>query len=164
MARIPAKNSRDGIYAEHAFRSWLIESKLGFLVVDQTPMSMPPYLFSIVKRPDFLVGILSVGMIAVDVKARTPVLDGFVTIEIDEYDSFCAFERYFGMPVWYACYLSRDYKTCLLFRNSDIRPDRDRTRIKERPVLVIPIDLMTRAPYDEPFDMTLFRASRERLA
>ena len=164
MARIPTKNAESGRYAEVAFRAWLLDSKLGFLEVDQTHNTLPVYLRTIVKRPDFLVGILSVGMVAVDVKARTPIMDGFLTIDIDEYESFRVFERYFGMPVWYACYLNRDRDTCLLFRNADIDPERDRTRIKDRSVLAIPTDLMTRASCDEPFDAALFRASRERLA
>jgi len=164
MAVIPARNRREGQEAETTFRCWLLLSKLGFLEVDQKHQSLPNYLRRIVKRPDFLVGILSVGLVAVDVKSRVTFMKGYIIIENEEYDSFCAFERYFGIRVWYACYLDKDLTRCLLFRNADIEPERFRASIKGRPVLAVPIQLMTEAARNESFDLALLRASRERLA
>lgn len=164
MAVIPARNRREGIQGESTFRCWLLTSKLGFLEVDQTFHTLPYYLRRIVKRPDFLVGILSVGMVAVDVKSRVSVMKDFIVIEETEYESFSAFERYFGLRVWYACYLDKDFSRCLVFRNADIDPQRFRVTIKGRHVLAIPIQLMTEAAPSEHFDQTLLRASRERLA
>ena len=164
MTRIPSRNRREGLQGESSFRCWLLRSKLGFLEVDQTFHTLPYYLRRIVKRPDFLVGILSVGMVAVDVKSRVSVMKDFVIIEEAEYESFSAFERYFGLRIWYACYLDKDFERCLLFRNADIDPVRAGATIKGRQVLAIPIEIMTEAARDEHFDQTLIRASRERLA
>lgn len=164
MAVIPARNRREGLEAETSFRCWLLKSKLGFLEVDQKFHSLPQYLRKIVKRPDFLVGILSVGMVAVDVKSRVSMMKDFIIIEHEEYESFSAFERYFGLKVWYACYVDKDFSRCLLFRNADIDPSRFSARIRNRLVLAIPINLMTPANANETFDHTLLRASRERLA
>lgn len=164
VARIPARNRCEGLQGETAFRSWLLTSTLGFLEVDQTFHTLPYYLKRIVKRPDFLVGILSVGMVAVDVKSRASVMKDFIIIEETEYQSFAAFERYFGLRVWYACYLDKDFSRCLLFRNADIDSLRFRATVKGRRVLAIPLQLMTEAASSEHFDQTLIRASRERLA
>ena len=73
MVRIPAANKARGLAAENAFKQWLRRTKLGYMIVDQTPFSVPISADKI-KRPDYLVGILS-GTIAIDVKGPD-FLDG----------------------------------------------------------------------------------------
>ena len=65
MVRLPARSIQRGKKAEDAFTFWLRLSKLGYMIVDQTPFSVPISADKI-KRPDFLVGILSATM-AIDV-------------------------------------------------------------------------------------------------
>lgn len=131
---------------------------MGYMVVDQTPFTVPSHANEI-KRPDFLVGILSVGLVAIDVKGRSPV-DGAIIIERAEFEGFTYFERYFGAPVWYVCYPERTSDRCLLFRNADLM----RLPLKplnRRHVYAVPLSSMTNAfPHDETFDTALLAASR----
>ena len=70
------------------------------------------------------------------------------------------FERYFGTPVWYAWYPGKDFGTCFLFRNTDIRRSHQR-QLKGRTVCAIPLDDMTECqPYEETFDYAMFKAHR----
>lgn len=157
MVRIPAANKARGLAAENAFKQWLRRSKLGYMIVDQTPFSVPISADKL-KRPDYLVGILS-GTIAIDVKGRD-FFDGCGIIEVAEHEGFEFFERYFGTPVWYAWYPAKDFGTCFLFRNTDIKKAHERL-LKGRTVCAVPFDLMTECrPYDEEFDYAMFVASR----
>lgn len=158
MARIPAANRIRGHHAEVAFKQWLNSSRLGYMVVDQTPLSVP-IGHKRIKRPDYLVGLLSIGMIAVDVKGRD-LVDGHGIIELDEYEGFHFFHRYFSIPVWYAWYPDTTHQTCLLFRNTDIRWEH-RRNLNGRTVCAVPRDVMTLCkPGQEGFDYALFMASR----
>lgn len=162
MTFVTATSRANGREAERQFHVWLLESKLALMMVDQTPLTMPTHMRGTVKRPDFLVGILSIGAVAVDVKART-LHNGMILIDPDEHAAFTAFEAYFGMPVWYACYLSQDYSRCLLFRNADIRPE-DIVEFKQQQLYGFPAKYTTETrPEAETFDIALMRASRERL-
>lgn len=162
MTYVTATKRAEGREAEQSFQGWLLDSKLALMMVDQTPLTMPTHMRGTLKRPDFLVGILSIGAVAVDVKARI-LRDGAILIDADEHAAFTAFESYFGMPVWYACYLSQDYGRCLLFRNCDIRPE-DIVRFKNKELYAFPAKYATETwPERESFDIALMRASRERL-
>jgi hypothetical protein len=158
MVRLSAASVERGQKAEEAFKKWLRRTKLGYMVVDQTPFSVPIGPERL-KRPDFLVGILSVGMIAIDAKGRN-LVDGHAIIEVSEYEGFSYFERYFGTPVWYAWYPNRDHLLCYLFRNSDLR-GAYRQQFGKRTVFAVPLEVMTPCkPFDEHFDYALFVASR----
>lgn len=157
MVRLPAKSLARGQKAEEAFKQWLRRTKLGYMIVDQTPFSVPISADKL-KRPDYLVGILS-GTIAVDVKGRD-LFDGCGVIELAEHEGFHFFERYFGTPVWYAWYPDKEHTTCFLFRNTDIKKNHERL-LKGRTVCAIPLETMTECrPYEEGFDYALFLASR----
>ncbi len=133
------------------------------MVIDQTPMTMPKHMRGVIKRPDRLIGILSVGLVAIDVKVRT-VTEGNILIQVEEHEAFVAFEQLFGIPVWYACFRGRDHKRCLLFRNVDL-PLAERIRVKNTACFNFPIDLATEAePEKLAFDAALLRASRDRLS
>lgn len=157
MARIPAASRARGTLAEKAFKAWLSRTRLGYMIVDQTPFTVP-MTASRVKGPDFLIGVLA-SMVAVDVKGRD-LFDGCGIIEIDEHEGFQFFQRYFGLTVWYAWYPTRKHEVVLLFRNTDIRPDH-RKMLKGREVCAIPVEGMTEVrPFEEGFDYALFVASR----
>lgn len=128
------------------------------MIVDQTPFSVPIGPEQL-KRPDYLVGILSVGMVAVDVKGRD-LLDGYAIIDLDEYHGFHYFERYFGTPVWYAWYPDKGHGSCLMFRNTDIKWEY-RRKLNGRMVCAVPAEVMTEIrPLNDGFDYALFVASR----
>lgn len=160
MARISEAARERGRAAEAAFKRWLDRSSMGYMVVDQTPFTVPPAAGHI-KRPDYLVGILSVGLIAIDVKGRS-LVDDHLLIDLDEFQGFVGFERYFGTSVWYGCYPDETGRDCLLFRNADLAALQP-THFNRRNVIRVPRELMTPArPREESFDLALFSATRAR--
>jgi len=159
MVLIPASSRSRGRKGESVFEGWLRRSRLGYMIVDQTPLSVPRAP-KYIKRPDFLVGIVNT-IVAIDVKARDFVDDCGI-IELNEHEGFSCFQRCFGMPVWYAWYPDKGHERCLLFRNADIHDGHYRF-LKNRQVLAIPADTM--AEFDTmavSFDMALFFASRDQ--
>ena len=85
---------------------WLDTAGLGYLYVAQSPERFAGLFGDEVKRPDFLVLIDSLGLIAVDVKNYT-AKNGEYTLKFEkEVKKVIAFERIFRIPVWYA-YLSK---------------------------------------------------------
>jgi len=159
MVMLPAASRDRGRKGETVFEGWLRRSRLGYMIVDQTPLSVPSAP-KYIKRPDFLVGMVGT-MVAVDVKARA-LVDGCGIIELDEHDGFVRFQRCFGTQVWYAWYPDKEHGRCLLFRNSDIHDGHVRY-LKNRQVLAIPAETM--AAFDTmalSFDMALFLASRDQ--
>lgn len=64
--------------------------------------TFPPLFRQNLKRPDFLVLLESIGMIAVDVKNHDPQPDGSFTLGHEDLAKALAFERVFRIPVWYA--------------------------------------------------------------
>jgi hypothetical protein len=69
-----------------------------------------------IKRPDFLVGIPSIGTIAIDVKAKR-VCRGALIINAYEHRTLLAFETFFNTSVWFACFPPDEFHTCHLFLN-----------------------------------------------
>jgi hypothetical protein len=72
-----------------------------------------------IKRPDFLVGIPTIGTIAIDVKAKR-VYDNAIIIDDYEHRTFMNFETFFNMSVWYVCFPPSEPGTCHLFLNRDL--------------------------------------------
>lgn len=94
---------------EQAMAEWLDTAGLGYLYVAQSPERFAGLFGDEVKRPDFLVLIDSLGLIAVDVKNYT-AKNGEYTLKYEkEVKKVIAFERIFRIPVWYA-YLSKENK------------------------------------------------------
>ena len=103
------EKTRRGEDGEQAMADWLDTAGLGYLYVAQSPERFAGLFGDEVKRPDFLVLIDSLGLIAVDVKNYT-AKGGEYTLRFDkEVKKVIAFERIFRIPVWYA-YLSKEGK------------------------------------------------------
>jgi hypothetical protein len=68
--------------AEEHFKKWLDDRDYSYFFVDQTPDTFARFFKGVTKRPDFIVVINRVGLIAVDVKDKVPhekgdyILDG----------------------------------------------------------------------------------------
>jgi hypothetical protein len=100
---------RRGEDGEQAMAEWLDKVGLGYLYVAQSPERFAGLFGDDVKRPDFLVLLDSLGLIAVDVKNYT-ANKGEYTLKFEkEVKKVVAFERIFRIPVWYA-YLSKEDK------------------------------------------------------
>lgn len=114
-----AERQAQGRAAEDRFRAWLDRCLLPQIYVEQSPFTIPAGLRGEIKRPDFLVGIPSIGTIAVDVKAKSVYAD---TIIIDAYEhrTLMNFETYFSMSVWFACFPPTEPNICHLFLNRSL--------------------------------------------
>jgi hypothetical protein len=112
----PLDRIEQGRGGERQLQDWLDRSRLPYLFLDQTPLTIPLSLRSQIKRPDFLVPIDTLGTIALDAKAKNLVDGNFV---LDEYErrTLGAFEALFQTPVWYVCFPPGRFLTCHLFRN-----------------------------------------------
>lgn len=137
-----------GQAAEDRFRSWLDRCCLPHIYVEQSPFTIPDPLRGEIKRPDFLVGIPTIGTIAVDVKAKRIYRDALI-IDAYEHRTLLNFETYFNTSVWFACFPPDDAHTCHLFLNRRLA-GLAISSLKGEPVIAVPLNL-TR-PADERRD------------
>ena len=89
-----AQRRAQGAAAEDRFRAWLDRCRLPHIYVEQSPLTFPETLHGKIKRPDFLVGIPTIGTIAVDVKAKRIYAETII-IDADEHRTLVNFETYF---------------------------------------------------------------------
>ena len=68
---------------ERALQDWLDRSRLAYLYLDQTPLTIPAAHRADIKRPDFLVAVDGLGTIAVDAKAKS-FIDGCFVLDASE--------------------------------------------------------------------------------
>lgn len=120
MARLsPSERRQQGDAAEQKFMGWLDRCVLPYMYVEQSPLTVPRGLKGEIKRPDFLVGVPTIGTIAIDVKAKR-IYDNAIIIDDYEYRTFMNFERFFNISVWYVCFPPSEPSTCHLFLNRDL--------------------------------------------
>lgn len=100
--KIAPADAAKGAAAEQAFRTWLDAAVLPHLYVEQSPMTVPEPLRGRIKRPDYLVGIPGVGLVAFDVKAKTIYPDGLI-FDLAEVRKLRTFARLFHLTVYFAC-------------------------------------------------------------
>ena len=122
-----------GEAAEGRFRAWLDRCCLPHLYIEQSPFTIPQPLRGEIKRPDFLVGIPTIGTIAVDVKAKRVYRDALI-IDAYEHRTLLNFETFFNISVWFACFPPSEPHTCHLFLNRNLA-GLDRLKLKARPSL-----------------------------
>ena len=99
---IRPEDAEKGAAAELAFKQWLTNSELASVDIVQTPFSMPAHLRGKYKRPDYLVGVPPIGIVAFEVKAKT-IFDGCLIFDLDEVKRLRTFTRLFPVPVYFAC-------------------------------------------------------------
>lgn len=94
---------------EEKFKEWLEHKKYSYIYFDQGQDTFSSLFTNNVKRPDFLVLIDSIGLIAVDVKSRNKLINynnkgksegRFALNENEDTQKLLAFERRFRIPVW----------------------------------------------------------------
>jgi hypothetical protein len=143
-----AARKAQGQAAEDRFRAWLDRCHLPHIYVEQSPLTLPEHLKGEIKRPDFLVGIPTIGTLAVDVKAKT-VYDHTILIDAHEHRTLAAFETFFNVTVWFACFPSDMPHTCHLFRNRSLA-GLSVVTVKGKPAIAVPLRLTK--PVDERRD------------
>jgi hypothetical protein len=115
----PEQRIARGEGGERALQDWLDRSKLAYLFLDQTPLTMPAAHRADIKRPDFLVAIEGLGTVAVDAKTKA-FIDGCFVLDSSERRRLDGFEAEFGIPVWYVCFPPEQPRRAYLFRNRDL--------------------------------------------
>ncbi len=93
-----------GKAGESDFQLWLDRHGFGYVAVCQAEATFAGLFTGMVKRPDFLVVLDGLGLLAVDVKHRETDKKGrFYTLPLDaELRRALMFERVFRLPIWYA--------------------------------------------------------------
>jgi hypothetical protein len=94
--------NKKGEIGENKMKDWLDDNKLRYVYINQSPETFSIMFPDKIKRPDFLILIDSIGLIAVDVKNYKRKNDYFTLNYEKELTKVLAFERHFRMPVWYA--------------------------------------------------------------
>jgi hypothetical protein len=98
-----------GLVGEQALNDWLRKAGLSYLYVNQAPETFANLFHGNLKRPDFLVLLESIGLIAVDAKNRK-CDNGEYTLQLEsELRRVLTFERLFRIPVWYAYLGEQDH-------------------------------------------------------
>jgi hypothetical protein len=156
MARLTRQARKEqGDAAEARFRAWLDRCVLPHMYVEQSPLTVPKGLRGEIKRPDFLVGLPTIGTLAFDVKAKS-IYDEHILIDAYEHRTFRNFETFFNISVWYVCFPPAEPHVCHLFLNRDIK-SKPATRYG-RPVLAMPLKDSVTADPRRDFMGVLFSA------
>lgn len=90
-----------GVEGEKNFKDWLNDHGFSFVHINQSKETISSLFSKKVKRPDFLVLIECIGLIAVDVKNKNMSGGVFTLDHRPEVKDVLAFERIFRLPVWY---------------------------------------------------------------
>lgn len=137
MTRLTRQARKEqGDAAEGRFRAWLDRCVLPHMYVEQSPLTVPKGLRGEIKRPDFLVGLPTIGTLAFDVKAKS-IYDDHILIDADEHRTFRNFETFFNISVWYVCFPPAEPRVCHLFLNRDLEGE---PAIRHgRPALAMPL-------------------------
>ncbi len=145
-----------GQAAEDRFRAWLDRCCLPHIFVEQSPMTIAQPLRGEIKRPDFLVGVPTIGTTAVDVKAKRVYAD---TLLIDAYEhrTLLNFETFFNVSVWFACFPPDEPHTCHLFLNRALAGLAPKT-VKGEQVIPVPLRLTKSADERRDFMAALLGA------
>lgn len=91
--------------AELKFKEWLDSKDYPYLYIEQSTDTFATFFRNTdVKRPDFLILVKGLGLIAVDVKSRElrQEHETFILDEERDISKLIAFERVFRIPVWLA--------------------------------------------------------------
>lgn len=96
-----------GVFGEEQLLQWFQKNRIGFVPVRQSPHTFANVFAQSVKRPDFLVLLPSIGIIAVDAKNHQ-ASRGRYTIGEDELHKAMRFELITRMPFWFAFLSQQD--------------------------------------------------------
>lgn len=103
MTSLDPRLIRRGAKAERQFAAWLDAAALPHLYVEQSPMTVPASLRGEIKRPDYLVGIPGVGIVAFDVKSKTVYERAGLIFDLKEVQKLRVFSQRFHVTAFFAC-------------------------------------------------------------
>jgi len=97
--------------AEKVFKEWLDKHRYPYIYVEQSPSTFAQFFRDEINacRPDFLIVIEGLGLIAVDVKGKDRAVyyvdkekTAKIIIDTDDAQRAIKFERIFRIPFWFA--------------------------------------------------------------
>lgn len=156
FARIDPADAAKGAAAERVFHAWLDSSVLPHMYVEQSRLTVPAPLRGKIKRPDYLVGIPGVGLVAFDVKAKT-IYDGVILFDVGEVEKLRTFSRLFHLTVYFAC-LGQDGSQDGFWVRLDQLDGMTPVRRRFGPVFGLPLDQAMAVSLTEPFYAAFVRA------
>jgi hypothetical protein len=154
---IAPADAAKGEAAELAFRQWLDAAVLPHIYVEQSPLTVPVPLRGQIKRPDYIVGIPGVGMVAFDVKAKTIYPEGLI-FDLDEVRKLRNFARLFHCTVYFACLNPEGGERPGYWVRLDQLDDVPAVRRGKVLTLCMPIERALPVSMDEPFYAAFVRA------
>lgn len=154
--RIDPADAAKGAAAERAFAAWLDGSVLPHLYVEQSPLTVPAPLRGQIKRPDYLVGIPFVGLVAFDVKAKT-IYAGELIFDVGEVQKLRNFARLFHLTVYFACLDPEGGQDGYWVRLDQLN-EVPAIRRNGKLTLALPVDLAQPVSLEEPFYTAFVRA------
>lgn len=154
---IAPADAAKGEAAELAFRKWLDAAVLPHIFVEQSPLTVPEPLRGQIKRPDYIVGIPGVGMVAFDVKAKTIYPEGLI-FDLDEVRKLRNFARMFHCTVYFACLNPEGGDRPGYWIRLDQLDDVPAVRRGKVLTLCMPIERALPVSMDEPFYAAFVRA------
>jgi Holliday junction resolvase len=159
MARartIAPADAAKGAAAERTFQAWLDEAAVAYMYVEQSPLTVPDPLRGQIKRPDYLVGIPGVGLVAFDVKAKT-IYDEAIIFDVAEVKKLRTFARMFHLTVYFAC-LDPEGSPHGYWVPLDQLDELPAMRLNGTFALWLPVYEALPVSLDEPFYEAFFRA------
>ena len=105
-----------------------------------------------------MVGVPTIGTIAVDVKAKRVYTDTII-IDADEHRTLANFETYFNTSVWFACFPPDEPHVCLFVLNRHLA-GLPVTGRKGKPSITVPLKLATLADERRDFMAAVVAAVR----
>jgi hypothetical protein len=154
---IASADAAKGEAAELAFRQWLDAAVLPHIYVEQSPLTVPMPLRGQIKRPDYIVGIPGVGMVAFDVKAKTIYPEGLI-FDLDEVRKLRTFARLFHCTVYFACLSPEGGEHPGYWIRLDQLDDVPAVRRGKVLTLCMPIERALPVSMNEPFYSAFVRA------
>lgn len=136
-----------GARAEKHFSSWLDRSARPYILVEQSPASMPKHLRGSFKRPDFFVGFPTIGMIGCEVKAFSLYKGAFLFNEA-EFENLDNFARGFNIHIWLFFFPPDIPDQCFFIRNGDLAA-KPRKRMRGRVCIELEAAMMETARFED---------------
>ena len=157
MTALDPRLIRRGAKAERRFAAWLDASALPHLYVEQSPMTVPASLRGEIKRPDYLVGIPGVGIIAFDVKSKTVYERDGLIFDLREVQKLRVFSQRFHVTAFFAC-LDPEGSPDGFWVRLDQLDAAPAVRRGKALTLACPLDRAMRVSLTEDFYTVFFRA------
>lgn len=149
MVRIARNLAKRGAAAEADFKAWLDDSRLPYIYATQDRESVPAYWRGQLKRPDYMVAMPYMGIVAFDVKSKT-IYEGGYWFDDAEIRGLALFSELFCVSTFFACMDPGGSWNSHWFRLQELT-HLPRRKVKGRLVTIVPTDAGIAVDMTKPF-------------